>query len=179
MFVFERYFIFALPFVLLVVGGGITGIAGSLRGGLRKGFIFLSLMVMIGLNFPSTSLILHQDRQDYREAVRYVEHEITEGRENLVFSIGYAGEHFRYYARTVQILTPENLDEFSRLSQGKKDIRCLITAWLPDIRPPYEDKELYSERPCQVEIYEFVKRHFTLEKSFGSKYRVDVYRLER
>ena len=62
--------------------------------------------------------------------------------EELVFSIGYAGEHFRYYAsRYHDIELPETFDELSALMQGKDRLWCLITAWLPDIRPPYEDRD--------------------------------------
>ena len=63
--------------------------------------------------------------------------------------------------------------------QGKEDIWCLITAWLPDIRPPYEDRTLYSERPGQTEIYDYVKKEFVLKKTYLSKYPVEVYYLQR
>ena len=59
--------------------------------------------------------------------------------------------------------------------EGKDRIWCLITAWLPDIRPPYEDELLYAERPGQSAIYNYVKAHFMLKKHFASKYGVDVY----
>ena len=69
-----------------------------------------------------------------------MESEITEREDELVFSIGYAGEHFRYYSNGISIGTPESQDELSTALRGKKRIWCLITAWLPEIRPSYEDK---------------------------------------
>ena len=179
MFVFERYFIFALPFVLLIVSDGMLGLAGICKGMYQKAFIFFLMLLLIWLQVPSIYKIMTQDHQNYREAVRYVESE-TEGRkEDLVFSIGYAGEHFRYYSKVNLIQTPETFDEFSKIIEGKKRIWCLITAWLPDIRPPHEDKTLYSERAGQVEIYNYVKKNFRRAKHFLSKYPVDVYYLER
>ena len=71
-----------------------------------------------------------------------------------MFSIGYAGEHFRYYATGISIATFENLDELSAVLKGTKHAWCLITAWLPELRPGYEDQALYAERPGHMEIYD-------------------------
>jgi len=178
MFVFERYFIFALPFALLVVSQGMVGLTGKLRGAYRNGLLFFLMMVLFSLQIPMIHTLLTQDRQNYREAVRYVENEVNGHTGDLVFSIGYAGEHFRYYASGITIFTPETLDELSKLMEDKERIWCLITAWLPDIRPPYEDRALYAERPGQIELYNYVKQHFVLKKAFASRYPVEVHCLE-
>jgi hypothetical protein len=174
-FVFERYFIFSLPFVLLVMSHGIAVLAGRLRPLFRSTMVIALIAMLCYLQYPAIAKTLHQDRQNYREAVRCVENEVNGRDADLVFSLGYAGEHFRYYAREVTIHTPETLSELSELMEGKEHIWCLTTAWLPEIRPPYEDEALYAERPGQVEIYHYVKTHFTLKKHFSSKYEVDVY----
>jgi len=179
MFVFERYFVFALPFVLLIVGQGVVGLADNFKGIYKRGVVLLSLLFLVYLQLPAVSRILDQDRQNYREAVRYVQREIKNNTEDLIFSIGHAGEHFRYYSPDIDIPTPATLDEFFNIIRGKKHIWCLMTAWLPDIRPSYEDKALYAERPGQIRIYNYVKEHFTLEKSFSSRYPVEVYFLKR
>ena len=179
MFVFERYFVFALPFALLIVSQGVVGVSNNFKGIYKRGVVLLSLLFLVYLQLPAVSRMLYQDRQNYREAVRYVQREIKNNTEDLVFSIGHAGEHFRYYSPDIDIPTPATLDEFFNIIRGEKHIWCLITAWLPDIRPPYEDKALYSERPGQIEIYNYVKEHFTLEKSFSSRYPVEVYFLKR
>jgi hypothetical protein len=178
MFVFERYFIFALPFVLLIVSQGIVGLAGIFKGAYKNGVVIIPLLLLVYLQLPAINKMLHQDRQDYRGAVRYVENNV-QGSDDAVVSIGHAGEHFRYYAAGIAIPTPQTFDELSVLMQGKKHIWCLITAWLPDIRPPHEDKALYSERPGQTEIYNYVKKNFVLKKAFSSRYPVDIYLLER
>jgi len=179
MFVFERYFIFALPFVLLVVSQGIGGLASLLKGSYRNGVVCIFLLLLVYLQVPAIHKTLRQVRQDYRGAVRYVTDEINGRAGELVFSIGYAGEHFQYYASGITIPTPQNFDELSVLMNGKEHIWCLLTAWLPDMRPPYEDQELYSEKSGQIEIYNYVKKKFVLIKTFSSKYPVDVYLLER
>jgi len=179
MFVFERYFIFALSFVLLILAQGIVGLAEYCKGIYKNGFILFSFLVIIYVQFPTLNKMLTQDRQNYREAMKYVVSEIQEGMGDLVFSIGYAGEHFHYYASGMTILTPETFDELSGLIQGKEHIWCVITAWLPDIRPPYEDEALYAERFGQIEIYNYVKKHFMLKKAFASKYPVKIYYLQR
>ena len=179
MFVFERYFVFALPFALLIVGQGVVGLANNLKGIYKIGALLFDLLLLVYLQLPAVSRTLYQDRQNYREAMRYVQREIESNTDDLVFSIGHAGEHFRYYSPDIGIPIPATLDEFSNIIREKKRIWCLITAWLPDIRPPYEDKTLYTERPGHVEIYDYVKKHFMLKKSFSSRYPVDIYFLRR
>jgi len=179
MFVFERYFIYALPFVLLVVSQGAVGLSGRLRGIYKYGAVISLLAILVFLQLPALGRTLNQDRQNYREGIRYVTNRITDDQDYLIFTIGYAGEHFRYYAPGITVYTPQTLDELSSLMQGKKRIWCLITAWLPDIRPPYEDEVLYAEQPGQVAIYNYVKKEFIVEKTFFSKYPVDVYFLQR
>jgi 4-amino-4-deoxy-L-arabinose transferase-like glycosyltransferase len=179
MFVFERYFIFTLPAVLLIVSQGIMGLTTRLRGIYKNGVIVVSLALLVFLQVPAIGTIVSQDRQNYREAIRYVEGEMSDETKDLIFSIGYAGEHFQYYASDSTIVTPETLDELSALMQGKDRLWCLITAWLPDIRPPYEDRSLYAETPEQTNLYNYVKKHFVLKKTFFSTYLVEVYLLER
>jgi hypothetical protein len=179
MFVFERYFIFVLPFALLVTGQGIAASTGCLRPlfGIASA---AALLVALGyLQYPAITGPLSQDRQNYREAVRYVEDEIQGRTGNLVFSLGYAGEHFRYYVRDMTVHIPETDDDLSALMHGKENIWCLVTAWLPEMRPPGEDEVLYAERPGQVGIYRFVKNNFKLVRHFPSRYAVDVYLLKR
>ncbi len=175
MFMFERYFIFVLPFALLVISRGMVWLAGRFRPRLGSAVITALIAMIVYLQYPALAVTLTKDRQDYREAVRYVEAQVRGRTGDLVFSLGYAGEHFRYYARDIAIVTPETGDELSALLEGKQRAWCLITAWLPDIRPPYEDEMLYAERPGQVDIYNYVKTHFVLKKHFASRYGVDVY----
>jgi len=175
MFVFERYFIFALPFILLIVSQGIVGLAENFKGKYKNGVVLFLLLIIIYLQFPAIRKMLYQDRQNYREAVRHVENEVRGSKGDLIFSIGYAGEHFKYYATGITIATPETFDELSALIQDKERIWCLITAWLPDICPPYEDEVLYSERPEQIEIYNYVKKNLTRKKIFPSRYPVEIY----
>jgi 4-amino-4-deoxy-L-arabinose transferase-like glycosyltransferase len=178
MFVFERYFIFTLPAVLLIVSQGIVGLTTRLSGIYKNGVIIVSLALLVFLQVSAIDTTVNQDRQNYREAIRYVEGEMTDETKDLIFSIGYAGEHFQYYASDSTIVTPETFDALAPLMQGKDRLWCLITAWLPDIRPPYEDQTLYSERPGQIEIYNYIKKNFTLKKVFSSKYPVAIYYLQ-
>jgi DNA-directed RNA polymerase subunit F len=175
MFVLERYFIFALPFALLAVSQGMAALAGRFRPRFRNAVVMALIAMIACVQYPALAATLTQDRQSYREAVHVVEKEVNGREGDLVFSLGYAGEHFRYYARYITIYTPETVDELSALLEGKDRAWCLITAWLPDIRPPHEDEALYAERPGQVELYDYVKAHFVLKKHFASRYGVDVY----
>jgi len=179
MFVFERYFIFLLPFALLVLGRGIMALAGRLRPPFRSSLVIALVAMLVYLQYPAITRMLNQDRQNYREAVRYVEEEMDSRAGDLVCSLGYAGEHFGYYTRKVSVYNPESMDELSALMKGKERIWCLITAWLPDLRPSCEDEALYAERPGQVELYNYVKTHFVLKKHFSSKYGVDIYYKEQ
>jgi len=179
MFVFERYFIFALPFILLILGAAMAALAEHLSGVYRIGAVSLCLTILLYLQWPSLRTILTQDRQSYREAVQFVEHKSTGTDTDIVFSIGYAGEQFQYYARTRKVFFPESLEDLKKLAAGRKRIWCLMTAWLPAIRPDHEDRALYAERPGQMGIYDYVKAHFKLEKLFPSRYPVEIYSYEQ
>jgi uncharacterized membrane protein len=179
MFVFERYFIFALPFILLTIGAAVAALGARFTGAYRAGAVSLVLLLLFYLQWPALRTILTRDRQNYREAVRFVEQSGIDNNADLVFSIGYAGEHFSYYAKKTAIQRPETLRDFLTMASGKKRIWCLITAWLPAIRPAYEDQALYGEKPGQCELYNYVKEHFHLEKQYYSKYPVDLYYAER
>jgi hypothetical protein len=158
---------------------GIAGLSRIVRGVYQKALVFFLLFLLLWLQLPAMQKVMSQDRQNYREAVRFVEYEAGGRKSPLIFSIGYAGEHFHYYFTANSIRNPETFDEFWSILQGKKYVWCLITAWLPEIRPPYEDRVLYSERAGQIEIYNYVKNNFKLIKHFPSKYPVDVYFLQR
>jgi len=175
MFVFERYFIFALPFILLAIGSAVAVLAERLSGIYRIGVVCLCLLILFYLQWPSLHTILTQDRQDYRDAVQFVEQHMTDAPSELVFSIGYAGDHFRYYAPKRQMFVPESLAELKKQSVGRKRIWCLLTAWLPAIRPAHEDRALYAEKPGQTEIYNYVQTHFEKKKIFPSRFPVEVY----
>ena len=179
MFVFERYFIFALPAVLLIVSQGIVGLTTKLQGMYKNGAIIVVLPLIVFLQVPAIGTTLNRDRQNYREAISYVEGEMSDETGDLIFAIGYAGAHFQYYASDSTIVLPETFDELSSLMQGKERVWCLITAWLPDIRPSYEDRALYAETPEQTNIYNYVKKNFVLSKTFFSTYPVEVYVFER
>jgi hypothetical protein len=180
MFVFKRYFISVLPFALLVVGCGIVNLASllKLKDVYKNGFIIILLSVITYLQAPYIQNIVTHDRQNYREAVRFLESEITDTQNTYVFSIGHAGAHFRYYAET-KVNRPDSFDEFTDVIKDKKYIWCLITAWLPDLRPPHEDIELYAEPAGHVKIYNFMQKHFTLKKEYLTKFPTRVYFLEQ
>jgi len=65
------------------------------------------------------------------------------------------------------IMCPDQTNELADISIGD--------AWLPELRPPYEDKALYAERPGQIEIYHYVKKNFTLKRRFPSRYPVEIF----
>ncbi len=179
MFMFERYFIFALPFVLVTVSTGIVFLSQYLPQKYKTGFIMLWVILICFIQFPSVKTVLTRDRQNYREAVQFVEQAVLSQGDDMVFSIGYAGEHFKYYAHSIAIVFPEDLQELAQMAAGKKRLWCLITAWLPALCPPYEDRELYAEKPGQVEIYAYVTQRFQLKKQYRSKFPVEIYYWEK
>ncbi|GAI46178.1 unnamed protein product, partial [marine sediment metagenome] len=139
-------------------------------------FVILVLSVLTYIQLPYIHKITTQDRQNYREAVQYIESEVSK-KDALLFSIGYAGEHFKYYSRT-PITIPETFDEFTEIIEGKKYVWCLITGWLPDLRPPHGDKDVYSEQPEHQKIYNYVLENFVLKKEFLTRFPTRVFLLE-
>lgn len=180
MFVFERYFIYTLPVALLIVAGGICRIAGSapVKDHYKAVLIIAFAACITYVQAPAIKKIVTQDRQNYREAIEYVEQAAGRQAGCAVFSIGYAGEHFKYYAH-MPVVIPRSYDEFVRMLEGKQHVWCLITAWLPSLRPPSEDIKLYEEEPEHEKIYQYIMKYFTLKKSYSSRYPVQVYYLER
>ena len=115
------------------------GLAGTTEGGhIKRELLLVVLAILVLSNYLHSAE--HWARIDKTIGKRFamLPMKLLMTR-NLIFSIGYAGEHFRYYASGTTIQTPQTVDELSSLMQGKKEVWCLITAWLPDIRPPYED----------------------------------------
>jgi hypothetical protein len=110
--------------------------------------------------------------------VQYAESEAGNKKNALMISIGYAGDHFKYYSRT-PITIPETFDEFTEITEGKKHVWCLITGWLPELMPPHGDKDVYCERPEHQKIYNYVLENFVLKKEFFTKFPTQIYLLER
>lgn len=180
MFVYERYFIFALPFALLTIACGIAALPeiAGFRKAARPLLVALTILALVALHIPRVRDTITRDRQNYREAAQYVA-QATAGKDAvLVFSIGYAGQSFPYYAGSSMAL-PATLEELMRLMEGKKNIWCLITAWLPLIRPDYEDRDFYAEDPEQEKIYSYVVSSFALEQEYPTKFPTRIYHLER
>jgi hypothetical protein len=180
MFVYTRYFIYALPLALLVLGCGIWQITGLLKLQRPTQTLFV-LLVLVGLTWlqaPFTKKMITRDRQNYREAIRYVESNIHEPQKTFVFSLGYAGAHFNYYSKNT-VFVPATYDEFIDRIKGKTHLWCLITAWLPSLRRPHENVELFSEPPEHVRIYDYVQEHFTLKKEYVAKFPTRVYVLDQ
>lgn len=177
MFVFKRYFLPALPFVLLTLGCGMEWIARACRlsGLARAVFFIVVLSAIVFFQWPATRQITFENRQHYREAVAFVESRTVET-ESLVFAIGYAGQHFSYYAKN-SVFVPETFADFKQEAGSGREVWCLITAWLPELRPAHEPELLYSEDPQQQMIYDYVKANFQLSKQFPARYPTYVYHL--
>ncbi len=178
MFVFERYFIFTLPFFLLAVSSGMQGLIETLPkiSVLRIGTLVLLLLLIGMLQAPFIRKTISCDRQNYREAVRYVEQKKSARKKSYVFSLGWAGHHFEYYA-SVPVKIPATFEEFIAAIDRADESWCLVTAWLPMLRPPHEDISLYTEPPAHEKIYSYVQRNFTKVKSYNTEFPTYIYRM--
>ncbi len=175
MFVFERYFLFALPFCLFIISSGMHFFTGLFcRTSFQKNLILTGLLLIITfLQTPHVIQFFNQDRQNYREAVNYVkDHKAVSG--SYLLTLGYAGPHFNYYSQE-PVETPQTYAEFRQRLSTTTESWCLITGWLPTLRPPHEDKQLYSEEPEQEKIHKYIVKNFTLEKTFQDKYKTKIY----
>jgi len=175
MFVFERYFLFALPFCLFIVSGGIHFFSHLLgRTSFQKNLLTTGLLLTITfLQTPHVVQFFNQDRQNYREAVNYVkDRKAVSG--SYLLTLGYAGPHFNYYSQE-PVETPQTYTEFRQRLSTTTESWCLITGWLPTLRLPHEDKQLYSEEPEQKKIHKYIVKNFILEKTFQYKYKTKIY----
>jgi len=177
MFVYKRYFLYALPFCLLIVSGGIHSLSNLCRTPLQKNLVFIGLLLALtGLQIPRIIQFSNQDRQNYREAINYIE-DRKAASNSFVFSLGYAGKHFNYYSRE-PVATPQTYKEFRKNLSTSTESWCPITAWLPSLRQPYDNKQLFSEEPEQEKIHQYILENFTLEKTFQDKYHTTIYVLK-
>jgi hypothetical protein len=179
MFVYERYFIFALPFSCIIMACGIVRSASLMvksRRTARGICAAFFLAVLFILQFPDLWETITADRQNYREAAAYVEDRIQGN--SAVISLGYAGAHFSYYA-SVPVDVPESYAQFLDIVRTYDHVWCLVTAWLPDLRPPHEDRHLYAEKPEQVKMYAYVKKHFRMIKKYNTRFPTKIYYLQK
>ena len=179
MFVSERYFLYSLPFCLFLISGGIHSLSNFFcRTSFQKNLVVIGLLLIITiLQMPHVVQFFNQDRQNYREAIGYIEdRKAVNG--SYVFTLGYAGQHFNYYARE-PVETPQTFAEFRQSLSTATESWCPVTSWLPTLRPPHENKQLYSEEPEQEKIYLYVVKNFALEKTFQDKYKTIIYVLKR
>ncbi|MCK7467608.1 MAG: hypothetical protein MZU91_05425 [Desulfosudis oleivorans] len=154
---------------------------GSMLRAVKKGGIIMLCLfcLLVYFNAPSVKQIVTVDRQCYREAVRYVEQELRGAKTaSAIIAIGYAGEHFQYYT-SAPILIPQTLEQFHELLERNTTVWCLITAWLPSLRPPHEDRMLYAESPEHEKIYDAVLSRFMLKKEFPAKFPTRIYQYTR
>ncbi len=93
----------------------------------RTFLVAIVLAGIIWIQAPFIIKMITQDRQNYREAICYMEHRIKNPRQKFVFTVGYAGDHFNYYAQDT-VFVPVTFGDFMDRSNGKKYLWCLITA---------------------------------------------------
>jgi 4-amino-4-deoxy-L-arabinose transferase-like glycosyltransferase len=176
MFIFKRYFLPALPFCLLTLACGVEWIAGVCRFSQRARVVLYAALVctIVLLQWPAIHQITTVNRQHYREAVAFVESREADG-QTAVFAIGHAGAHFSYYA-DVPVIVPRTYAEFQSRVDSGAEIWCLISAWLPELRPAHEPELLYIEEPVHRMIFDYVTKNFRLEKHFRGMFNTYVYR---
>jgi uncharacterized membrane protein len=179
MFVYERYFLYALPFCLFIISGGIHSLSNFFcRTPFKKNLMVTGLLLTLTvLQAPRAIQFFNQDRQNYREAINYIEDRKAVS-DSYLFTIGYAGQHFNYYARET-VETPQTYEEFHKRLSKAPESWCPITAWLPTLRQPHDNKQLFSEEPEQEKIHQYIVENFTLEKTFQDKYQTTIYVLKK
>ncbi len=175
MFIFKRYFLPALPFCLLTLACGMVWIARALRlkGHVRGAFYGCMLSAIVYLQWPAIVSIATENRQHYREAADFVESRAS-GMDSIVFAIGHAGAHFRYYAQ-FPVVVPETFAEFTAALDSGAQVWCLISAWLPELRPAHEPALLYMEDPQHQLIYDYVRANFQQAVNFRAIFPTYVY----
>ena len=175
MFIFKRYFLPALPFALLTIACGMEWVACRLRLSSQGRVVFFAciLSAILWLQWPAIRQITFENRQHYREAVAYVDSHAVDANP-LVFAIGHAGSQFSYYAK-VPVIVPDTFADFKAQVDSGRDVWCLVTAWLPDLRPAHEPELLYTENPEHQLIYEYLKINFQLVQYFPAILPTSIY----
>jgi hypothetical protein len=179
MFVSKRYFLYALPFCLFLISGGIHSLSNFFcRTSFQKNLMVTGLLLTLTiLQAPQAIQFFNQDRQNYREAIGYIEdRKAVNG--SYIFTLGYAGQHFNYYAKE-PVETPQTYKEFRKNLSTSTESWCLITGWLPTLRQPHDNKQLFSEEPEQERIYHYIVKNFALEKTYQDKYKTTLYVLKK
>ncbi len=177
MFIFKRYFLISLPFCLLTLACGMEWIVSAcrMRPAVRIVFYCTVIAAIAVLQWPAIRQITTQSRQHYREAMAFVEDRVAAGDGSAVFAVGQASRHFNFYAR-IPVTVPETFDDFQARLRASSGAWCLVTAWLPELRPAHEPALLYTEDPEQQRIYDYVRANFQLAACFRGVFRTCVYR---
>ena len=74
------------------------------------------------------------------------------------------------------VIVPEKFAEFKSHVDSQAEVWCLISAWLPELRPAHEPMQLYAEDPQHQMIYDYVKTNFELVIHYSALYPTYVYR---
>ena len=123
------------------------------------------------VQLPAIDAIVRHDRQNYRDAAALAD--ALPG-EPILITIGHAGTHFRFYAQR-PVLVPKTFTEFEHVLANAPAVCCLVSAWLPELRPAHEDRQLYAESPEHERIYAYIQAHFTLIKTYATRLPTHVY----
>ena len=75
--------------------------------------------------------------------------------------------------------TPQTYEEFRQQLSTSTESWCPITAWLPTLRQPHDNKQFFSEEPEQEKIHRYIIKNFTLVKKYQDKYHTTIYVLKK
>jgi hypothetical protein len=179
-YIIERYFIFMLPLLLLVIGCGIIYLPTMLY--LPKRYVLIVMLTILAglsaIQFPQIVKTITEDRQNYREAANYVDEHLKTSRNSCVIGIGFGSNHLQYYLDEPLII-PETFESFSQLLQTRDTIWCVTSGWLPAIRPAHEDGTLYREVPEHEKIYTYINAHFLRIQYFPTRFPTEIFKVSK
>ncbi len=175
-YITERYFIFMLPLLLLVIGCGIAYLPVMLC--LPQRYVFTGMLMLLAgfsaLQFPQIVETVTEDRQNYREAAGYLNERLKANRNDCVVGLGYGSSSFQYYL-DAPLIIPETFEAFAQLLHTRDTVWCVTSAWLPAIHPAHEDRTLYREMPEHEKIYAHLKTYHIRIKCFPTRYPTEIF----
>jgi hypothetical protein len=114
-YLYERFFIFVLPFYLIFSAAGIYGIVTGAR--FKKPIFIYGVIValLVAANFSPLFDILTKPQQDYRAAAGFIKEIAKADRDTVIVAPGVAGAEVSFYLNDYRVVRVKTLPEVKKV----------------------------------------------------------------
>lgn len=125
---FSRYFIYMLPFLLIMLAQGVVVLTKKFSKPLRIFIALLLFMTFIAIQLPELSFYYQHRKsgiQDYRSMGQFIDR--LAKKEDIVYAIGIGSDEAQYYIKKNQVQYCDEEIFFKNLKSGNNKIWLIVT----------------------------------------------------